>query len=113
MVAPEWESDTCRMPTDHYRPGLECVVAAQTAISRVDGDKGKLIIRGFAVEDLAPHVTFEDMVFLPWHDVLPDAEAVNRFSGELAASRLETSSSSLTNRASKRRARSKRSQTSQ
>jgi citrate synthase len=75
------------MPTAPYRPGLEGVVAAQTAISSVDGEKGKLVIRGFAVEDLAPHVTFEDTVFLLWHDVLPDAEALNRFSGELAAHR--------------------------
>ena len=63
----------------------EEMLAAQTAISSVDGEKGKLVIRGFSVEDLAPHVTFEDMVFLLWHDVLPDAEALNRFSGELAA----------------------------
>jgi citrate synthase len=70
-----------------YRPGLEGVVAAQTAISSVDGEKGELIIRGFAVEDLAPNATFEDTVFLLWHDALPDAEAVKRFSGELAAHR--------------------------
>ena len=75
------------MSTDCYRPGLEGVVAAQTAISSVDGGKEKLVIRGFAVEDLAPYVTFEDMVFLLWHDVLPDAEALNRFSAELAAHR--------------------------
>ena len=60
------------MPTAPYRPGLEGVVAAQTAISSVDAEKGKLAIRGFSVEDLAPHVTFEDMVFLLWHDVLPN-----------------------------------------
>jgi citrate synthase len=78
------------MPTSSfpYRPGLEGVVAAQTAISGVDGEKGELVIRGFAVEDLAPHVTFEDTVFLLWHDVLPDAKAVNQFSSELASRRL-------------------------
>jgi citrate synthase len=53
----------------------------------VDGEKGELVIRGFAVEDLAPHVAFEDTVFLLWHDVLPDAEALDRFSDELAAHR--------------------------
>ena len=75
------------MPTAPYRPGLEGVVAVQTAISSVDGEKGQLVIRGFAVEDLAPHATFEEMVFLLWHDALPDAEALVRFSGELAAHR--------------------------
>jgi citrate synthase len=77
------------MPTasSPYSPGLEGVVAAQTAISSVDGEEGKLVIRGFAVEDLAPHATFEDTVFLLWHDVLPDAGALDRFSAELAAHR--------------------------
>jgi hypothetical protein len=50
-------------------------------------EKGKLVIRGLAVEDLAPYTTFEDTVFLLWHDALPDAEALNRFSGELATHR--------------------------
>jgi citrate synthase len=53
----------------------------------VDGEKGQLVIRGFNVEDLAPHATFEDVVFLLWRDVLPDAEAVKRFGAELAAHR--------------------------
>jgi citrate synthase len=74
-------------PSSPYKPGLEDVVAAQTAISSVDGDKGELIIRGFAVEDLAPHVTFEDTVFLLWHDGLPGPDDLNRFSAELAAHR--------------------------
>jgi citrate synthase len=77
------------MPTASslYSPGLEGVIAAQTAISSVDGEKGKLVIRGFDVEDLAPHATFEDVVFLLWHDVLPDAEALKRFGAELAVHR--------------------------
>jgi citrate synthase len=42
--------------------GLEGVVAAETAISMVDGERGQLIIRGYAVEDLAPNATFEETV---------------------------------------------------
>ena len=70
-----------------YSPGLEGVVAAQTAISSVDGENGELIIRGFYIEDFAAQATFEDTVYLLWHDALPDAETFNRFSGELAALR--------------------------
>lgn len=70
-----------------YQPGLEGVVAAQTAISSVDGEQGELVIRGFAVEDLAPHATFEETVFLLWHDALPDRSALDRFRAELAARR--------------------------
>jgi citrate synthase len=70
-----------------YSPGLDGVIAAQTAISSVDGEKGELVIRGFAVEDLAPHATFEETAFLLWHDELPDADTLGRFRGELAAHR--------------------------
>jgi citrate synthase len=75
------------MQTAPYSPGLEGVIAAQTAISSVDGENGELIIRGFYIEDFARHETFEDTVYLLWHDALPDAQAFNRFSGELAALR--------------------------
>jgi citrate synthase len=77
------------MPTasSPYRAGLEGVVAAETAISSVDGEQGELVVRGFAVEDLAPHATFEETVFLLWHDTLPDAATLERFRAELAAHR--------------------------
>jgi citrate synthase len=42
--------------------GLEGVIAAETAISMVDGERGELIIRGYAVEDFAPNATFEETV---------------------------------------------------
>jgi citrate synthase len=74
-------------PPSSFSPGLEGVVAAQTAISSVDGEKGELVIRGFAVEDLAPNASFEETVFLLWHDALPDAAALDRFRAELAAQR--------------------------
>src|SRR5579872_1287399 len=44
--------------------GLEGVVAAETALSMVDGERGELIIAGYPVEDLAPHATFEEVVSL-------------------------------------------------
>jgi citrate synthase len=40
--------------------GLEGVVAADTAISDVDGERGRLIIAGKDVEVLAQHATFEE-----------------------------------------------------
>jgi citrate synthase len=67
-----------------YQSGLEGVVAAQTKLSHVDGSKGELIIGGFAVEELAPYATFEEVVFLLWNDRLPDAEELERWRCELA-----------------------------
>ena len=44
--------------------GLEGVVAAETALSMVDGERGELIIAGYPVEELAPNATFEEVVSL-------------------------------------------------
>ena len=40
--------------------GLENVVAAETVLSEVDGQAGRLVIRGRAVEELAGHATYEE-----------------------------------------------------
>jgi len=69
------------------RSGLEGVVAAQTAISGVDGQAGELTIAGFSVEELAPHATFEEIVYLLWHDTLPNAEQLETLRSSLSARR--------------------------
>ena len=40
--------------------GLDGVLAAETALSDVDGEGGHLTLRGHAVEEIAPRATFED-----------------------------------------------------
>lgn len=45
--------------------GLEGIVAAETRLSMVDGERGELIIGGFRVEELASW-RFEDVVELLW-----------------------------------------------
>jgi citrate synthase len=54
------------------RDGLEDVVAASTRLSHVDGEAGRLTIAGYAVEDLAPYASFEDVVHLLLHGRLPE-----------------------------------------
>ena len=44
--------------------GLEGVVAAETALSMVDGERGELISAGYPVQELAPNATFEETVSL-------------------------------------------------
>src|SRR5580658_679170 len=39
--------------------GLENIVAAETVLSEVDGQAGRLVIRGYSVEELAGHSTYE------------------------------------------------------
>jgi citrate synthase len=68
-------------------PGLEGVVATETRLSRVDGEAGALIIAGFPVEEVANRVSFEETVYLLWHDALPDSGKLTTFWEELAGQR--------------------------
>lgn len=51
---------------DDRPEGLESVVAARTSLSDVDGEKGRLIIRGEPVEALCGEVCFEEVVRRLW-----------------------------------------------
>ena len=51
--------------------GLEDVVAAQTAISDIDGKLGKLWYAGYSIDDLAANSSFEEVLFLVHHIQLP------------------------------------------
>ena len=51
--------------------GLDGIVVAQTALSEVDGERGKLVIRGYTVEDLVERATFEDVCGLLWNAAWP------------------------------------------
>src|SRR5215211_5941662 len=67
--------------------GLEDVVAAETRLSGVDGEAGELTIAGFSVEELAGRASFEETVYLLWHDVLPGSGQLADFREELAGRR--------------------------
>ncbi|MBV7329623.1 citrate synthase/methylcitrate synthase [Chloroflexi bacterium TSY] len=73
--------------TNGYKPGLEGVIAAETSLSKVDGQNGQLTIGGFALEELAPYSTFEEAVYLLWHGHLPTASELTNFSQKLAEER--------------------------
>jgi citrate synthase len=67
--------------------GLEGVVATSTRLSHVDGEAGRLILAGYAVEDLAPHASFEDVAYLFLHGRLPSSSARDAFARDLAGRR--------------------------
>ncbi len=68
--------------------GLEGVVAASTRLSHVDGEAGRLIIAGFAVEDLAPHASFEEVAYLLLHGNVPEPRELGVFARQLADRRV-------------------------
>ena len=73
-----------------YVPGLEGVVASQTAISMVDGANGRLVYRGYVIADLAEEMSFEEVAYLLWHGELPNRAQLDGLTKELAASRALT-----------------------
>ncbi|MDB5096467.1 MAG: citrate synthase/methylcitrate synthase [Cyanobacteria bacterium RYN_339] len=62
--------------------GLDGVVVAETILSDVDGEHGRLIVRGAPIDALAGHVPFEDLAARLWQDLVPDEH------GQAAAPRL-------------------------
>jgi citrate synthase len=67
--------------------GLRGVVIADTRISDVQGAAGKLIYRGYLIQDLANTASFEEVAYLLLFEKLPDAAELKAFKAQLAAER--------------------------
>ncbi|MGM0845671.1 MAG: citrate synthase/methylcitrate synthase [Bacillota bacterium] len=70
-----------------FTQGLKGIVAAQTKISHIDGEKGILIYRGREIRDLAENLSFEEAAFLLWKGYLPSAEELKDLKTKLVQSR--------------------------
>jgi citrate synthase len=80
-----------------FSPGLEGVVAAETAVSEVDGANGRLIYRGgYLIEDLVPVVSYEEVAYLLWHGELPNEKELDALHQQMAAARKLNQSASGT-----------------
>lgn len=62
-----------------YNKGLEGLVAGKTAISRIDGENGKLWLRGYPIQDIARHCKFEEAAYLVIHGELPTPIELNNW----------------------------------
>ncbi len=51
--------------------GLQDIVAAESSICFIDGQKGRLLYRGYDVVELAEKSTFEEVAYLLWYGRLP------------------------------------------
>ncbi|MHC5109900.1 MAG: citrate/2-methylcitrate synthase [Planctomycetota bacterium] len=65
------------MTIEVAKPGLEGIVAGDTAICCVD--QGKLLYRGYTIADLAEHACYEEVAYLLLHDDLPDGNQLQQF----------------------------------
>src|SRR5690606_38909590 len=64
--------------------GLEGVVATQSAISSIIDDT--LTYVGYNIDDLADNASFEEVIYLLWHQRLPKADELAELKQQLAES---------------------------
>jgi citrate synthase len=67
-----------------YSPGLEGIIAGETAISTVEGG---LRYRGYAVTELAEQCSFDEVAHLLLYNELPTAKQLQQFQARVAAAR--------------------------
>ena len=71
-------------PTEVYSPGLEGVIAGESAVSTVEGG---LRYRGYPVTELSEHCSFDEVAVLMLHGELPTTKQLADFQSRVAAAR--------------------------
>ena len=69
------------MTEQDIRKGLNGVVADYTAVSKVNPETNSLLYRGYPVQELAEHCTFEEVAYLLWNGEIPNDEQLAEFRG--------------------------------
>jgi citrate synthase len=86
MIYPVSFGSTSTM-SEEFSKGLEGVVVAESELSDIDGDAGKLVYRGYDIEELAAGATYEEVIFLLWNGELPTQSDLDAFAEPMAAER--------------------------
>src|SRR5436190_19263103 len=78
-----------QLEQEEYHPGLEGVIACETAISNIQGRDGTGVLeyRDYRIEDLATHASFEETAFLLLHGDLPNRAQFQDFEARLRRAR--------------------------
>ena len=67
--------------------GLRGFTIASSRISDVNGDIGKIIYRGYLIQDLAGKASFEEIIYLLLYEKLPNNDELNQFRAQLSKER--------------------------
>ncbi len=73
--------------SEELKRGLEGVLVAESKLSYIDGDQGRLVYRGYDIEDLAEYASYEETLYLLWHGRLPSAAELDEFESHMSAER--------------------------
>lgn len=87
MSMPIPETNDNGAATRPRKGGLEGIIAATTALSKVEGTEGRLIYRGYNIHDLARNTSFEEVAYLLWYGQLPNQAQLAGLRAQLAAQR--------------------------
>ena len=63
--------------------GLEGIIAAESSICYIDGDRGILSYQGYNIHTLAENATFEEVIYLLWHGRLPKKAELDQLKSDL------------------------------
>src|SRR5947199_3648700 len=69
------------------KAGLEDIIAGESSICFIDGEKGILAYRGYNIHELATNSTFEETCHLLWFGRLPKQAELDDTAKKLAANR--------------------------
>jgi citrate synthase len=75
------------MADEEIKRGLEGVLVAESNLSHIDGDEGRLIYRGYDIGDLAREASYEEVLYLLWYRELPTEAILAQFREAMAADR--------------------------
>lgn len=67
--------------------GLKGIVAAETAISHIDGEKGQLFYRGYEIREITRRCSFEEASYLLWFGDFPNENQLNTLKNQLKDNR--------------------------
>ena len=75
------------MTDQAYSPGLEGVIAGESALSRIDVEINRLILRGYDLVELTENACYEEVAYLLLFGALPTAAELAAFNRELRTER--------------------------
>lgn len=72
---------------EKFVPGLEGVMAFESDIAFIDGDKPELSYRGYDIAEIARSLSYESITYLLWHGHVPSVSELASFRDALVAER--------------------------
>ena len=75
------------MAETSYAKGLEGVIAAESSICKIDGEKGKLYYCGYSIEDIVRNCDYEEVTYLLLYGRLPTKDQYKTISGRMRNAR--------------------------